>query len=82
MVNVSIMIYFTREFKNVVTDPTTYIEKLVQDSNVVFENSQVPVRLQVHCIQELNVGEDSNFEKRYNEFTFILTNRSYEVRSI
>ena len=77
VVDVSIMMYFTGEFKNVVTDPTTYIEKLVQDSNVVFENSEVPVRLQVHCIQELNVGEDSNFEKRHNDFTFILTNRSH-----
>ena len=76
MVNVSIMIYFTREFKKVVTDPTTYIEKLVQDSNEVFENSEVPVRLQVHCIQELNVGENSNIDKRTDDFSFVLTNRS------
>ena len=63
MVHVSVMIYYTRELKNIVTDPIMYIENLVQESNNVFENSEVPVRLQVHCKQELDIGEDPNRDK-------------------
>ena len=76
MVHVSTMIYFTREFKDAVTDPIIYVEKLVEESNKVFENSEVPLRLQVYCIQELDIGENQDPEKRGKEFRFAMTKPS------
>ena len=70
------MIYYTKELKNAVTDPILYIEKLVGESNNVFGNSQVPLRLQVHCIQELDIGEDADGELRFYEFLYAKTNQS------
>ena len=53
------MIYYTPDFENIVTDPIFYIEKLVEESNDVFEDSEIALKLRLHCVEELEVKETS-----------------------
>ena len=57
MSTITCMIYYTPDFKNIVTDPTLYIEYLIRGANGIFENSQVPLRLKEFCIQEVDIIE-------------------------
>ena len=58
--DVSIMVYYTIPFKNIVTDPVLYIEHLIEGINVVMENTQVPLKFRSFCIQELNARESQS----------------------
>ena len=57
MSEVSVMVYYTIPFKNIVTDPVLYIERLIEGANEVFRNNELPIRLIQFCIQELDVEE-------------------------
>jgi hypothetical protein len=68
MVTISVMLYYTPAFRNFVYDPITNIKNLVAAVNNGYANSGIPLRIKDHCIQELNMEEDTNANKRLVDF--------------
>jgi hypothetical protein len=68
MVTISVMLYYTPAFRSSVSDPITNIKNLVDAVNNGYANTGIPLRIKDHCIQELNMEEDANANKRLGDF--------------
>ena len=77
MVHVDAMIYYTQDFKSIVTDPIVYIEELIKESNHVFENSEVAMKLRLHCVEEVEMRETPT-DDRNEEFLIAKCNATKE----
>ena len=73
--DVSIMAYYTPDFRNDFLDPVCEIKRLIGIANDVMRNSNIPVHLHLFCIQELNgFYEDLDWQKRLDDFWLAKTN--------
>ena len=77
MSDISVMAYYTIPFKNTVTDPVLYIERLLEGANQVFQNSELPIKLTQLCIEELDVQESSNSNERLKGFLYAKSNLTW-----
>ena len=67
-VTVSVIFYFTTEFQAVTPDIEGHIGGLIENTNVAFLRSEIPVQLAIHCIVKSRVGEASESADRIREF--------------
>ena len=74
MSDISVMVYYTIPFKNIVTDPILYIEHLIDGANQIFRNNDLPLRLSQFCIEELDVEEGPTAESRLHGFLYAKSN--------
>ena len=65
---VSVIFYFTQEFKAVTADVIGYSEGLIETTNIAFLRSRIPVRLATHCILQAEIGEAPDSTERIREF--------------
>ena len=65
---VSVIFYFTQEFKTVTADVNGYVEGLIETTNIAFLRSQIPVKLVTHCILQAEIGEAPDSTDRIREF--------------
>ena len=62
------LIYFTSEFQAVTPDIEGHIGGLIENTNVAFLRSNIPVQLAIHCIVKSPVGEAPDSAARIREF--------------
>ena len=62
------MMYFTPEFEEVVPDVEAYIAVVLSETNQGYINSKIPIRMEIFCIEKLELPEDPNPYKMYNAF--------------
>ena len=67
-VTVSVIFYFTKEFEAVTPDIIGYVEGLVENTNIAFLRSGIPVRLAIHCLLQAQIGEAPDSSDRIREF--------------
>ena len=67
-VTVSVIFYFTQDFKAVTADVNGYVEGLIETTNIAFLRSRIPVRLAIHCIMQAEIGEAPDTTDRIREF--------------
>ena len=67
-VTVSVIFYFTQDFKAVTADVNGYVEGLMENTNIAFLRSGIPVRLATHCILQAEIGEAPDSTDRIREF--------------
>ena len=65
---VSVIFYFTVEFQAVTPDIEGHIGGLIENTNVAFLRSNIPVQLAIHCIVKSPVGEAPDSAARIREF--------------
>jgi hypothetical protein len=63
MVNVSVMVYFTPDFKSLVPKPNNYIQSLINLANTAYNNSGIPLRIHSHCSEELYFSENKHTQQ-------------------
>ena len=68
IVTVSVIFYFTQEFKSATADVNGYVEGLIENTNIAFLRSRIPVRLATHCILQAEIGEAPDSTDRIREF--------------
>lgn len=67
IVEYSVMVYYTTQFSNDVTDVAGYINQLIALANVAYVNSGIPLRLKLHCYEEA-LGLVEDLSSSYNTF--------------
>ena len=67
-VKISLIIYYTKEFKASTADVEGYVEGLIETTNIAFLRSQIPVQLVVHCILQSEIGEAPDSTDRIRAF--------------
>ena len=65
---VSVIFYYTKQFEAVTPDIRGHIEGLVENTNIAFLRSRIPVRLAIHCLLQAQVGEAPDSTDRIKEF--------------
>ena len=65
---ISVIIYYTKEFKAATADVEGYVEGLIETTNIAFLRSQIPVQLVMHCILQTEIGEAPDSTDRIREF--------------
>ena len=57
MATISVIIYYTAEFRRTTPDVRGHVEGLILNTNIAFENSEIPLRLTLYCFLEMDIGE-------------------------
>ena len=65
---VSLIVYYTEEFRRATPDPQGHIDGLIVTANLGFVNSDIPLRLAVHCTLETDIGEAPTSKGRLRQF--------------
>ena len=66
---VSVMVYFTPDFRTSFSHPICNIIRQITHANHVLSESEIPVRLYIYCIEELRgFEEDPDSSKRLGDF--------------
>lgn len=60
VVTVSVMVYYTRQFASLEKNPEGFVAEAFRDANSALENSKIPIELQLHCTEELDVDEEGD----------------------
>ena len=67
-VTISVIFYYTKEFEAVTPDIRGYVEGLVENTNIAFLRSGIPLRLAIHCLLQAQIGEAPESSDRIREF--------------
>ena len=54
---VSVKIYYTRQFKRAVRDIRGFANLAIAESNAGYRNSGIKIKLKLHCLEESNIDE-------------------------
>ena len=57
IVEYSITVHYTREFKAVTADPKTFIQQVIHKTNQGYINSKVALRVRLHCLVESDIED-------------------------
>ena len=57
IVEYSITVYYTKDFKAATADPKTFIDQVIAETNQGYINSKVPIRARLHCVLESDVSD-------------------------
>ena len=57
IVEYSITIYYTKEFKKATADPVTFAEQVLSETNQGYINSNIPIRAKLHCVIESEIAD-------------------------
>ena len=55
----SIMFYYTRDFASHTDDIELFMETIIGDMNLGYENSDIPVRVRLHCIEATDLDDEA-----------------------
>merc|ERR1712179_178512 len=67
----SIMFYYTQDFASHTDDIELFMETIIGDMNLGYENSDIPVRVKLHCIESTDLedeAESSDMLHVFNKF--------------
>ena len=67
-VSVSIIFYYTQEFEAVTPDIKGHLEHLIENTNIIFLKSGIPMRLSIHCMLKTKLREAPDSADRIREF--------------
>ena len=67
-VSVSIIFYYTQEFEAITPDINGHLEHLIENTNIIFLKSGVPMRLSIHCMLKTKLREAPDSADRIREF--------------
>ena len=67
-VTVSVIFYFTKEFQAATLDVRGYVEGLIENTNIAFLRSKIPVKLAIHCLLQSQIREAPDSTDRIKEF--------------
>ena len=67
-VTVSVIFYFTEEFEAITPDIKGHVEGLIDNTNIAFLRSGIPVRLAMHCMLKSEIREAPDSTERIREF--------------
>ena len=67
-VTVSVIFYFTKEFQAATLDVRGYVEGLIENTNIAFLRSKIPVKLAIHCLLQSQIREAPDSRDRIREF--------------
>ena len=65
---VSVIFYFTREFEAATFDVRGYVEGLIENANIAFLRSKIPVQLAIHCLLQSQIDEAQDSRDRIRDF--------------
>ena len=65
---VSVIFYFTKEFQAATFDVRGYVEGLIENTNIAFLRSKIPVQLAIHCLLQSQIREAPDSNDRIREF--------------
>ena len=65
---VSVIFYFTEEFEAITPDIKGHVEGLIDNTNIAFLRSGIPVRLAMHCMLKAEIREAPDSTDRIREF--------------
>ena len=64
----SINVYYTPQFASVTSDIPGWVAQVMAETNQGYANSKIPLRAEVHCIQQASVNDASSSTQQINEF--------------
>ena len=68
IVEFSITVYYTKEFKAATADPKTFIEQVITETNQGYINSEVPIRAKLHCAVESDISDGLDASTTLEQF--------------
>ena len=68
VVEYSITVHYTREFREVTADPLTFIDQVIAETNQGYINSGVPIRAKLHCAMESDIADGEPAEITLQKF--------------
>ena len=68
VVEYTITVHYTREFREVTADPLTFIDQVIAETNQGYVNSGVPVRVALHCALESDIADGEPAEVTLQKF--------------
>ena len=54
MATISLIVYYTAEFGQTTYDVRGHIDGLILNTNIAFANSEIPLRIALHCYLEID----------------------------
>ena len=69
MVEFSVMIYYTRQFAAVTPDIPGFVDQVLAETNQGYSNSQVPMTIRLHCIEEATMDDIANSQSSLTIFS-------------
>ena len=67
-VSVSVIFYYTKEFEAITPDIKGHLEHLIENTNIIFLKSGIPMRLSIHCMLRTKLREALDSADRIREF--------------
>ena len=58
---VSVMVYYTPDFKTFANDPVRHIKRQIAFANIVYSINDIPLNLSIFCIEELAIGKTNDW---------------------
>ena len=69
MATISLVVYYTFEFRDTTPDVQGHIDGLILNTNIAFENSKIPLRFTLHCFLEIDIDvEGATTKERLRQF--------------
>ena len=68
IVTVSIIFYYTQEFEAITPDIKGHLEHMIENTNIIFLKSRIPMRLSIHCMLRTKLREAPDSNDRIREF--------------
>ena len=53
----TVQIYYTKEFRQQTPDLEGFVEAMLDETNEAYEQSQVPLRIKLHCMNEVDIPD-------------------------
>lgn len=53
----SVIVYFTKEFEEIVPDVESYIAVMMAETNEGYINSEIPIRADLFCVEKMDIEE-------------------------
>ena len=57
IVEFTITVYYTEEFKKTTADPLTFIDQVIAETNQGYINSGIPIRARLHCVIQSDIRD-------------------------
>ena len=57
IVEFTITVYYTEEFKKTTADPLTFIDQVIAETNQGYINSGIPIRARLHCVIQSDIKD-------------------------
>ena len=57
IVEYTITVYYTKEFKQTTADPLTFIDQVIAETNQGYINSGIPIRARLHCVAQSDIRD-------------------------